>query len=137
MPIVVRLRHETFTEPASWARLAATAATSGELVLVGAYQDMPEGWMSQLRRMLAPRHMLAVGVDDDVRATERALIEKLLNRGVIPVILTADDAPADLMSWLDTRARRPRGPGRQAAPHGWPRGAPRPPRRPRPPRGPG
>jgi hypothetical protein len=136
MPIVVRLRDETFTEPASRARLAARAATSGELVLVGVYQDMPEGWMSQLRRMLAPRHMLALGVDDDVPVTERALIEKLLDRGVIPVILTAPRPPANLMSWLDTRSpsARPRPPRRAAR---WPRGAPRPPRRPRPPRGPG
>ena len=135
MPIVVRLCHETFAEPASRARLAATAATSCELVLVGAYQDMPEGWMSQLRRMLKPRRMVALRVDD-VPAVERAVIEKLLNGGVIPVILTACDPPANLMSWLDTRSpsARPRPPSCVAR---WPRGAPRPRRRPRPPRGPG
>jgi hypothetical protein len=102
MPIVVRLRHETFTEPASRARLAATAATSCQLVLVGAFQVMPEGRVSQLRLVLAPRRMVALRVDDHVPAIERALTEKLLKNGVIPVILTACDPPAALMSWLDT-----------------------------------
>jgi hypothetical protein len=125
-----------FTEPASRARLAATAATSCDLVRVGTYRDMPDGWMSQLRWMLTPRRMVALRVDDDMPAVERALIEKLLNGGVIPVILTAGDAPANLMSWLDTRSppARPRPPSSAAR---WPRGAPRPPLRSRPPRGPG
>lgn len=136
MTIVARLRHETFTEPASRARLAAAACTSRELVLVGAHQDMPEGWMSQLRRMLTPRRMVALRVDDDLPAIERALVEKLLNGGVIPVVLTACDPPANLMSWLDARSpsARPRPPSCAAR---WPRGAPRPQRRPRPPRDPG
>ena len=76
MPIVVRLRHEMFNQPACRARLAATAAVH-ELVLVGTHNHMP--------------------------VIERALIEELLNDGVIPVVLTGcDPPPAALTCWLGT-----------------------------------
>ncbi len=59
--------------------------------------------MSQLRLALAPRRMVALLVDDHMPAAERAVIEELLNDGVIPVILTTcEPAPPALTSWLDT-----------------------------------
>jgi hypothetical protein len=102
MPIVVRLRHEMFTEPVSEARLAATAAVH-ELVLVGVHQVVPVEGMSRLRQVLAPRQIVVVLVDGGTPARGRALIEELLNDGVIPVVLTGHDPPpADLTSWIST-----------------------------------
>ena len=102
MPIVLRLRPEMFTRPVSGTRLAATAAIH-ELVLVGVHKVVPVEGMSRLRRVLAPRRMVVVLVDNGTAAWGRALIEELLNDGVIPVVLTeCDPPPAELTSWLDT-----------------------------------
>jgi hypothetical protein len=103
MPIViVQLRHATFTDSTAQASLAVMSATD-ELVLVGSHHVMPEGRVSRLRRAIAPRHLVALLVDDHIPAIERALIEDLLNDGAIPVILTScDPPPAALTSWLDT-----------------------------------
>jgi hypothetical protein len=49
------------------------------------------------------RAAVALLVDDDLPATERALIEDLLNDGVIPVLLTGcDPPPTALTCWLGT-----------------------------------
>jgi hypothetical protein len=102
MPIVVQLRHEMFAQPASRARLAATAAVH-ELILVGVYHFMPVDAMSRLRQVLAPRRMVVLLVDGVPPAIERALIEELLNDGVIPVLLTGcDPPPAALTCWVGT-----------------------------------
>jgi hypothetical protein len=102
MPIVVRIRPAMFTQPASRARLAATAAVH-ELVLVGVHHLTPADGISRLRRMLAPRRMVALLVDGDIPAIERALIEELLNDGVIPLLLSGcDPPPAALTCWLST-----------------------------------
>lgn len=102
MPIVLQLRHDTFTDLRSQTDLAAAAATH-ELILIGAHHLVPEGRLSQLRLALAPRRMVALLVDDHMPAAERAVIEELLNDGVIPVILTTcEPAPPALTSWLDT-----------------------------------
>jgi hypothetical protein len=102
MPIVVRLRQEMFTQPASRARLAATAATH-ELVLVGVQHHMPVDGRARLREVLTPRRMLVLLVDGVPPAVVRALIEELLNDGIIPVVLTGCDPPPPAMtSWLGT-----------------------------------
>ena len=101
MPIVVRLRPEMFTRPVSRARLAATAAVH-ELVLVGVLDVVPVEGMSRLREVLAPRRMVVVLIDGGTPAWARAVIEELLNDGLIPVVLTGRDPPADLTSWLGT-----------------------------------
>ena len=102
MPIVVRLRQEMFTQPASRERLAATAATH-ELVLVGVHHHMPVDGMAQLRQVLAPRRMVVLLVDGIPPAVEHALIEELLNDGIIPVVLTGcDPPPAAMTNWLGT-----------------------------------
>jgi hypothetical protein len=102
MPIVVRLRPEMFTQPACRARLAATAAVH-ELVLVGVHHSMPVDGIALLRQVLAPRRMITLLVDSVPPIIERALIEELLNDGVIPVVLTGcDPPPTALTSWLGT-----------------------------------
>jgi hypothetical protein len=102
MPIVVRLRPQLFTQSACRERLAATAAIH-ELVLVGVHHLMPLDAITRLRQVLAPRHTIALLVDADMPALERALIEQLLNDGVIPLVLTGcDPPPADLTRWLGT-----------------------------------
>lgn len=87
MPIIVRLRPEMFTQPASAARLAATAAIH-ELVLIGTHQVVPADGMPRLRQALAPRRMVVVLGDSNTPAWERTLVEELLNDGLIPVVLT-------------------------------------------------
>jgi hypothetical protein len=88
MPIViVQLHHAAFTDSTALAGLAAMSATD-EMVLIGSHHVMPEGRVSRLRQAIAPRHLVALLVDDHVPAIERALIEDLLNDGAIPVILT-------------------------------------------------
>ena len=102
MPIVVRLRPEMFAQPASRARLAATAAVH-ELVLVGVHHSMPVDGIALLRQVLAPRRMITLLVDGVPPIIERALIEELLNDGIVPVVLTGrDPSPADLTCWLGT-----------------------------------
>ena len=63
MPIVAQLCHATFTDPGSKASLAAMSAIH-ELVLVGTRHVLPEDGVSQLRRVLAPRRMVVLLVDD-------------------------------------------------------------------------
>jgi len=75
--VVMQLHHTTFTDSTGLAALSAT----DELVLVGSHNVMPEGRVSQLRRAIAPRHLVALLVDDHLPAIERALIEDLLNDG--------------------------------------------------------
>jgi hypothetical protein len=102
MPIVVRLRPEIFSQPACQACLAATAAVH-ELVLVGVHHRMPVDGIALLRQVLAPRRMVTLLVDRLPPIIERALIEELLNDGVIPVVLTGcDPPPAALTAWLGT-----------------------------------
>jgi hypothetical protein len=102
MPSVAQLRHATFTDPGSQAALAARSATH-ELVLIGTRDVMPEDGVSQLRRILAPRRIVVLLIDDHLPSTERALIEELSNDGTIPVILTrCEFIPPDLTSWLDS-----------------------------------
>jgi hypothetical protein len=102
MPIVVRLRPEMFNQPACQARLAATAAIH-ELVLIGVHHVLPGDGMLRLRQILAPRAMVVLLVDGDIPVIERAVIEELLNDGVIPVVLTGHDPPpASLTCWLGT-----------------------------------
>jgi len=96
MPIVVRLRPEMFTQPARRARLPATAAFH-ELVLVGVQHGIPVDGMSRLRQVPAPRRIVVLLVGNVPPIIERALIEELLNDGVIPVVLTGcDPPPADV-----------------------------------------
>ena len=101
MPIVAQLRPATFTDPRSQAALATMSATH-ELVLVGARHALPEDGVSQLRRALAPRRMVVLLIDDHLSSTERALVQDLLNDGIIPVVLSrCDSALSDLTSWLE------------------------------------
>jgi hypothetical protein len=102
MPIVVQLRHEMFTQPASQARLAATAAIH-EVVLVGLRHVLPVDGMSRLRGVLAPRSMIVLLVEGDMTPIERALVEELLNDGIIPVVLSGCGVPSGaLTGWLGT-----------------------------------
>lgn len=107
MPILVRLGQETFTDPAARSRLASMAAAE-ELVLIGTHHVMPHGRVDQLRRMLEPRRMVAVLLDDHMPTTERTLIAELLNDGTIPVILTpCNPPPPALTSWLPAGRHHP------------------------------
>jgi hypothetical protein len=102
MPIVAQLRHATFTDVGSQAALAAMSATH-ELVLIVTRDVMPDDGVSQLRRILAPRRIVVLLIDDHLPSTERALIEELSNDGTIPVILTrCEFLPPDLTSWHDS-----------------------------------
>jgi hypothetical protein len=107
MPIViVQLHHAAFTDSTALAGLAAMSATD-EMVLIGSHHVMPEGRVSRLRQAIAPRHLVALLVDDHVPAIERALIEDLLNDGAIPRHPDPyDPPPAALTSWLDTAGAR-------------------------------
>jgi hypothetical protein len=99
------LRHET---PAPLAALAGliTLAAGDELVLVGTHHMLPQNRLPALRRALEPRQMVVLLVDDHVPSTERALVEDLLNDGIIPVILTScDPPPPALTGWLSADSR--------------------------------
>jgi hypothetical protein len=83
-------------------RLAAVTdmAALYELVLIGAHHLMVGGRLAVLRQALAPRRMVALLIDDDLPGIERAMVDDLLNDGVIPVIVTVGETPAGpLMSW--------------------------------------
>jgi len=101
MPTIVHLSSGTFYSPDGLTDLNSTAAVD-ELVLVGARHLMDEGRLAVLRQALAPRRMIALLIDDHVPAAERAVVDELLNDGIIPVILTdGDPLVAALTSWLD------------------------------------
>jgi hypothetical protein len=97
---LVYLTSTTGRDPISLAALAKLAARH-ELVLVCEHRAMSDGLIPALRSAL-PRHRLAtLVVDGEVLREERELVERLLEDGAIPLILTAGDLAASRpTSWL-------------------------------------
>jgi hypothetical protein len=101
MPKVVHLHLGMVDLPAHVAALTETAALH-ELVLIATQDFIVGSRLADLRQALAPRLMVALLIDDDLPPIEKALVDDLLNDGVIPVIVTIGDAPPGaLTSWLE------------------------------------
>jgi hypothetical protein len=92
MPKIMHLYLGMFKPQAHLAALTKTAARY-ELVLISTHDLMTNGRLTVLRQALAPRRMVALLIDDDLPRIERALVDDLLNDGIIPVIVTAGDTP--------------------------------------------
>ncbi|MDT5043165.1 MAG: hypothetical protein QOE51_4150 [Actinoplanes sp.] len=92
MPKVMHLYMGMFNPQNHLAALTTTAARD-ELVLIGTHRLMADGRLTVLRQALAPRRMVALLIDDDLPRIERALVDDLLNDGIIPVIVTVGDTP--------------------------------------------
>jgi hypothetical protein len=131
MPKIVHLYMGMFNPRAHLAALTETASLH-ELVLIGTSYLMVGGRLAVLREALAPCRMVALLVDDDLPPVEQALVDDLLNDGVIPVIVVVGDAPTPaLMSWLDNHEpsadsaghchehHRIAGPALRLRPHRW------------------
>jgi hypothetical protein len=101
MPKIVYLDVAMFDPDPELATLVETAARH-ELVLICARHVMIGGRLAVLRQALAPRRMVALLIDGDLRPIERVLVADLLNDGVIPIVVAVGDAPTSaLMSWLE------------------------------------
>jgi hypothetical protein len=93
MPKIVHLHMGMFDPPDRLAALSDVAAIH-ELVLFGARHLMIDSRLAVLRQALAPRRMVALLIDDYLPGIERALVDDLLNDGVIPLIVAAGAKPA-------------------------------------------
>jgi hypothetical protein len=91
MPKIVNLDMGMFSSQAHLTALTEMAARH-ELVLLGTSQLMVGGRLAVLRQALAPRRMVALLVGDHLPSIERALLDELLNDGVIPVVVAENAA---------------------------------------------
>jgi hypothetical protein len=99
MPKIVHLNTGMFNLRGYLAALTETAALH-ELVLIATRNLMIGGRLALLRQALAPRLMVALLVGEDLSPIERALVDDLLNDGVIPAVVGIAPTAA-LMCWLE------------------------------------
>ena len=98
MLAVVCLSMKALSEPASLAWMARAY----ELVLVCPHHAAAPGCVSELRKSLSGRVVIAVLVDGVAHQKERELIDGILQNGNVPLIVTTwDPATAGATDWID------------------------------------